>query len=123
MAFYDRVSRKAAKMIARYGRTTGITLVAMSTPTIRDPTKPWETTATESSESCTAVVIHYDEKLIDGTTIQRGDRQVIVAALGLNTPPNLNGAAVIDGVRYKIVNVQPLEPGGQALIYTLQVRQ
>lgn len=57
---------------------------------------------------------------IDGTLIRSTDRKITVEAGQIAPTPE--DKLVIGGVEHEIVAVMPLDPGGVALLYEIQVR-
>lgn len=90
-----------------------------------DPTKPWRAGESDYDdiEDLAGVFLSYDVKHIDGTLIQAGDQKILLAAGGLTLAPNLNGQAIRGSEVWKIVKIRQLNPAGQAILYTIQVRQ
>lgn len=65
------------------------------------------------------VFINYDDKHIDGTLVERGDRRLLMQARGMTTAPLLGD--VVDG--HRIIDVRPIAPKGVAIAYACQVRR
>lgn len=120
---YDAEIAMAQEMIAEAG--CPVELVRYETE--RDPTMPWRAAgARETVQETSAVFVSYDERYVDGTVIQSGDRKAYVPAAGLAKPPALNAFLRLGGVqgsRWKVVHVAPLDPGGVPILYVLQVRR
>lgn len=57
---------------------------------------------------------------IDGTLIRSTDRKITVEAGQIAPTPD--DKLLIGGVEHEIIAVMPLDPGGVALLYELQVR-
>lgn len=122
MATFSRAQESAQKLIKKNGRL--VELVSFGEPLPFDGATPWRADyAPEDVQTASAVFLSYAERLIDGTTIHEGDRKVLVAALGLASPPQLSGEVRVDEDRWKIVHVEILSPNGEDILYTLQVRQ
>lgn len=62
---------------------------------------------------------HRDE--IDGTLIQRGDVRFTVEATSI--VPATSDKVEIDGKPYSVIDVDQVSPGGEALLYKVQVRK
>ena len=67
-----------------------------------------------------AVVDNYSKALIDGTAVQAGDRRML--CVGIPEPSAGVDAIKLDGATYQVVSVDPLSPGGVAVLYEVQVR-
>lgn len=64
------------------------------------------------------------ERYFNGTLIQQNDKKVLLAGLATDVVPNINGTLVRkDGTEWKIVNVVTLDPNGQKVLHTMQVRR
>lgn len=67
------------------------------------------------------------ETFWNGTQVMQGDKKVLMAGAALAARVNINGEIhrVVDGVteKWKIINNKLLDPNGQRILYTLQVRQ
>lgn len=74
-----------------------------------------------TNHTCRGVISDYDERQIDGSLVQRGDRRVLLlgGSLPSSVVPAPNDEVTIEGTKYSIVNVRR-DPAGAS--YTLQVR-
>jgi hypothetical protein len=72
------------------------------------------------------VTVVYDEwrlSEIDGTLIRVGDLKILVASSGLTITPTPNDVfRDATGAEKSIINVEPLQPGGVAVMYVIQAR-
>jgi hypothetical protein len=124
---YDAAIALADALIRKKGQLVTLRGFTQAAPT--DPTKPWEPGAKTAVDQANvpAVFLDYAQKYIDGTQIQSGDQQVYLPALGLTAPPTVDGLILrVVGVvteLWKIMAVKPLNPAGDPIFYTLQVRQ
>ena len=62
----------------------------------------------------------YSDSEIDGTTILRGDRRLIIEALNIVRAPEVGDK--ISGTSEQILNVQTIRPGSTVVAYVCQVR-
>lgn len=80
----------------------------------------------DTDYSGTGVKFDYDAQLIDGTTIVRGDQQMLLSPLqrdGSPMPkPSVSDLIVIGTQKYAIRNVAELSPTDTSILYTLQLR-
>jgi hypothetical protein len=82
---------------------------------------PWQAAGAEASFPPMPCVIEgYHEREIDGESIRRGDRKVMLAATG--EAPRTGDRLVIGGRRWVAVDVAAEEPGGLPLFFVVQVR-
>lgn len=64
----------------------------------------------------------YPQSMVNGTTIQQSDLQVLVPALGLPFIPSTTDKIIIDGTVRSINHVAPNYSGDQVIFYNLQAR-
>jgi hypothetical protein len=110
-AIYDRFAARSAALLAKYGQTVRLTRAAGGYQDI----KGLEET--------------HDDKSIDGRVVERGDVKLHLAVT------DITGAAVAkpesdadrityaDGTVWLVKNACPTAPGGQVVLYTLQLRR
>jgi len=109
----------AKSLITRFGQT-----VTLQTFASVAGANPWDApTITKTEQSIEAVFLDYEQKYIDGTLIQAGDQRVFMPASGLNTYPQRESIISRGGDLWKVVNVSPLNPNGQNIMFELQVRK
>lgn len=88
--------------------------------TVRAGTEPWEPAAKIKTEySAKGFVTDYNERMIDGTIVQRGDKKVILLAGSCTTKPEPGDSVLIDSKYMTIVNVST-DPASAS--YSIQVR-
>lgn len=78
-------------------------------------------TITESTETGMGLPLNYSDREIDGVTVQQTDTKLILSAHGISKP-QINDNAEINGRSFTIKNVKELWPGGDAIMYTCQLR-
>lgn len=120
MNFYSEVAGTAQEMIAEFGRS--VTLRRNSEGTY-NPATDAISGATTTDVAVQAVFTEFKQKDIDGTLIQQGDKQVLVAAAALTSPPENNDILVDGSDQYRIIELMAIQPGDTALIYKVQVRR
>lgn len=113
------LEQTAVKLIAKFGRAA--TLLRKSL-TPDDPAAPWDSNDSEgASVAITAAFVKFNTQQIDGTVIQAGDQQALVAALA--TTPITDSDTILDGgKRWRILNVELVQPGAIEYLYKCQVR-
>jgi hypothetical protein len=116
MGFYDGLKATAAALLSSKGQ--GMELLSATAGTY-DPATG-SATETVSSSIVTGIAVNYPDREIDGTQVQRGDRIVLISAVG--AVPKASDVIVINGERNKVMNCKNLAPAGLAVMYTLQVR-
>ena len=125
MARFDSAIALAKKLIAKNGQS--VTLRSVVNVVAPDPTKPWTPGAnTNSDTTVNAVFLDYSHNHIDGTLIQTGDQKVLMPSTntaGSAIDPQIEGLIIRGTENWKIVNIKPLNPNGQSIMYELQVRK
>jgi hypothetical protein len=130
MGVYDSQIETARRLIAAKG---GPCTLVVTTSAV-DPAKPWDTRPvdTEQSTPCTGVFLRfktgeYGTTFANGDVIQQADRKVLVAAKDLAFSPKLKGYLVRNlpsgDENWAVVGIDTLDPNGEKILYTLQVRQ
>lgn len=115
---YDRFVSLAINQINDKGRI--VTLRSKLAGTY-DPIAGEITDGSNSDRSPKALFTEYAAKHVDGTIIQQGDKQVLIA--DVTAAPD-NNDILIDGTdEYAIVHVGAVQPGDTPVLYKLQVRR
>lgn len=109
----------AVKLINKFGRSAAL---LRKSDVLGDPAKPWDGAATEGvSETVQAVFVNYKGQQVDGTVIQAGDMQCLIAAkstTGIGTEDT-----IVDGTRkWRIISADLIQPGTIEYLWKLQVR-
>ena len=73
-----------------------------------------------SNFDATGVVVPYVERQINNTTILAGDLQATVRR---DYTPINSDVFIIDGGRYKVVNIETFKPSDSILCYRVQLRK
>lgn len=117
---YARLARTAQRLIDRFGKTETIKGY-FDTPNPSQPNRPGIRTFAELTPR--AVFLNIEAKLIDGTLVKAGDMKVLVGAVSPALDPKITGTITRGDEVWSIVKIEPLNPGGIKLLYTLQVRK
>lgn len=80
-----------------------------------------ESLITTTSETVTGVMFDYGEKEINGTTIVRGDKKLLVTPIGVSII-ELGDTVTVNGKDYIITIVTETNPAGTNLMYELSIR-
>jgi hypothetical protein len=119
VSVYTRPAATALKLLRKFGQFMTLT---QRTTGDYDPATG-SASVTESGQTVTGAVFDFPSKLIDGTRILTGDKEVLIAASGLTlTPAPGMKLTDADGNVFEVITAQPLAPAGEAVIHTLQVR-
>lgn len=125
MGEYDSAIELAKRLIAEKGQDA--TLRNLTPGSLADSNKPWKPGATTNvDKTVRAVFLGYAQKFIDGTSIKTGDQRVLMAATdtsGAAVAPQVDGLVLRGSEKWKIIAIKPLNPAGEPIMYTVQVRQ
>ena len=127
MGVYDGERQDALDLIREFGEQATIRVFTEA----RDPDKEWEAADPSYVDISTAAVFlnfsdnnSSGERYWNGTLVHQGDKKVFVAAKGLSGNPNLHAQVIrADGSKWTVHNLKLLDPNGEKILYTLQVRQ
>lgn len=119
MAFdYSSFQSIAISEIANKGQS--LTLTRVTTGAFNPATSEITGDST-ADETIKAVVTEFKEKQIDGSTVQRGDKLLLVSPDF--DAPTLKDKITISGLEYSIINVDTVSPAGVDILYKIQVRR
>ena len=81
---------------------------------------------TETTKTIHAVETEYNLKEMSGSSVQEGDRKLLLSALDASgnvyTAPTLADRIKIGNEYYKIVTIYPISPGNTTLMYEVFIR-
>jgi len=122
---FDDEIRTTVELIAENGENATLTVM-----TTTDGDDPWDPGIPgEQNETARMVFLNFKgstsgETYWNGLLVQQGDKKVLLAAGATALAPNLNALITrADGTKWKVVNLTRLDPNGQQILYTMQVRQ
>lgn len=122
MAEYDSSIDLAERLIKKKGQLVSIRQTTLSAPP--DDTQPWKTGAASTNDTDVyGVFLEYSKRDIDGEKIKQGDQRVYVPAKDLSIIPQPDDMLIRDTEIWHIQAVNELNPGGQLVMYDLQVRR
>lgn len=116
-AFYDRMQATATRLIGRYGYAAQLKRAGAPTGPAYDP-QPAQPTL----HSCTVVETEYSLTNRDATLVQKGDKLGLIST-AIDSAPLLSDQLMLADGTYNFVDLQPLSPGGQALLYEFHCRK
>lgn len=122
---YTATAAKAAAMLRKAG--CAMTL-RVTTPGTYDPETGMESGAVAVDHACVGILQAPQSKgfgntWLDGTQIQAGDVQALLAASGLAVTPKAGDSLTVGADIYTVVTVQTTQPGGVALLHKLVGRK
>ena len=118
---YDKTAASALRMLANAGAACTITRQGVGQGGYNPDTGTFDPAPAPLVQTGTAAVFPYPEKLIDGTTVLRGDHKAYVAPQ-LDWAPRATDTMTWQGKGYTVISVDTLAPAGRVVLYTLQVR-
>lgn len=116
-AFYDRLASTATRLIGRYGYATQLERDGAPTGPPYNP-QPGPPTL----HACKVVELDYSLTNRDTTLVLQGDKLGLIS-IDVDTAPALTDRILLSGVRYHFIDLQPLSPGGQVLLYEFHARK
>lgn len=91
-----------------------------------DPATGQTGASSDNDETVRAVLVNYDNREVDGTEIQRGDRQALISAVDSTgasiTQPQTNDKLIGEGDQATVVNARVVKSGSSVIGYICQVR-
>jgi hypothetical protein len=120
---WEAIAAEVDAALKSVGTTdAGFTAVlSQTTASGGDPWDPGSGTPATVNTDVTIVVSEYALSEIDGTTIQAGDRKVLMTATA-GVEPKPSNVLTISGRAYTVINSMPLAPAGIAVMYEVQAR-
>lgn len=119
MAFYDEMAVLALDLIAEFGQP--VTL-RDTQPAEYDPDNPGGGDVVIEQAAQGIMLDYTGQEFQNNTLIQRGDKKLKVAALGLEWKPKPLVQAEVQGKAWTVINFNEINPAGTPLVYELQVR-
>lgn len=117
MSFYQDMADVALELLDEFGaavtlqRTTGASV---------DPVTGEITSGTDASVVTTGLIKPYPDRMIDGTRILQGDRELVLSD---EQTPVASDKIVVGGENWSIVNIKTISPAGIPVCYFCQVRK
>ncbi len=116
-AFYARMQATAERLIARFGYVTQLERDGAPTGPPHNP-QPGE----PSRHDCTVVDLEYSLTDRDTTLVQQGDKLGLIST-AVDIQPGKDDRLLLGGQLYHLIDLQPLSPGGQVLLYEFHARR
>jgi len=118
VTFYAGLADTAARLLADKGQTISF---SRQTGATFDPVLGAESGGSLTAFTGNGAAFGYNNAEIDGTVVQRGDVRLIVEST--STVPEQNDECTVDSVVYRVMNVEPISPGGTTVINKIQLRK
>lgn len=125
MSFANRMQKVATKLLTKFDeRETPIKLIVLGVGTVFDYDLGEYVTAANTEYDCTGVAITVSQSLVNGTTIQAGDKMVTVS-VNVGVVPTTADKLLIDGQQWSIVDTPHADYTGidKAIVYKMQARK
>lgn len=117
-AFYDRLEATARRLIKDKGFAAELVREGEPTGPAHDP-QPGAPTR----HPCWIVETGYSQTNRNETLVLQGDKLGIISTEGLDIVPTRDDDLDIGGDVYHFIDLQPLRPGGQTLLYEFHARR
>lgn len=122
---YSKPALTADRLLKRFGT---LALLRRGAVAVYDPNTGGPSASTSVDEPITACCFDYEEKVIDGSLIQRGDKQAFVSVFAPATgdkllEPRAGDAFIWLNETYTIVRHKELSPAGTNVLFEYQVRK
>ncbi|MGY5941545.1 hypothetical protein [Stenotrophomonas forensis] len=115
--FYDRMQATAERLIARFGYATQLERDGAPTGPPHNP-QPGPPTR----HDCTVVDLDYSLTDRDTTLVQQGDKLGLIST-AIDIKPGKDDRLLLGDQLYHFIDLQPLSPGGQVLLYEFHARR
>ncbi|WP_313242157.1 hypothetical protein [Stenotrophomonas sp.] len=115
--FYDRIQATATRLIDRYGYACKLQRDGAPTGPPHNP-QPGPATQHDSI----VVEIEYSLTNRDATLVLQGDKLGLIST-ATDIVPTKDDGILLGGQLYHFIDVQPLSPGGQVLLYEFHARR
>lgn len=115
--FYNRMQATAERLIARYGYASQLERDGAPTGPPHNP-QPGPPT----QHDCKVVELEYSLTDRDTTLVLKGDKLGLIST-AIDVAPAMGDRLALGGNVYHFVDVQPLSPGGQVLLYEFHARR
>lgn len=116
MSFYSNLSATAKRLLAKYGQ---IVTVSRQSGGTFDPITGAVTGDTQTTFTPNVAVFDYETIQVDGKSIQVGDKRLIMES---TTAPKIGDIITLSDGDMTCVDFSTLAPGGEVVIYELQIR-
>lgn len=122
MGGYTKARALALRLIGKKGRAIQVRRIENAAPA--EPGKPWSKGRDSSDHATTGVFLAYKQKRQEGASIKVADQEVLIPAADLDFVPTTKDKIIdTNGSVWNIVGVDPLQPGDEAVVFTVQVRR
>jgi len=114
---YSKSAQTALKLLTRFG---GEITLSRKTGDSVDPITGVVAAGTDTSVTTTGLLKPYSDKMIDGTRILTGDKELV---LSNEQTPLPSDKPIIDGEEWSIVAIKTIKPFDTVVVFFCQVRK
>lgn len=118
-SFYGEMAADVVEILAEFGQP--VTVAIVSPTTVYDPATSTNVNTTTNYPAVGAI-FDLNDREINGTLVQVGDKRVYVSAVGIPTP-KVDDRVIVEGVTYRVINPNRIGPAGVAVLHNLLVRK
>ena len=115
MSLYSRLAATADKQIKDKGRD--VTLRSVDEGSY-DPQADSFTGQSNTDTIIKAVITNFQKDEVDGQLVLQGDKRALMTTL-----PAINDKIIDGSTHYRVVSVEDIDPGTQAVLYKVQLRR
>lgn len=117
---YTKMAATTLRLITENGATWTIKREVKGT---YNPATNAQTVSSTTSYTVTGLLKEYNDRLMGGENIRKGDKRLLIAATDIAVEPTTHDQANDGTYDWKIVSIKKTKPGDTNLLYELQVRQ
>jgi len=117
VGFYDDMQVMGNELITEFGQTVTISRITVGT---YNPDTGAATT-TPATQTGKGIVEEYSAREIDGTNILRGDKRLMLSAVGISRP-QINDTVSLSSIVHVIKEVAEINPAGTPVVYICNIR-
>jgi hypothetical protein len=117
--FYAEMAADVVELLTEFGQPVTVTIV--SPDSVYDPSTSTNVNP-EANYPAVGAIFDLNDREINGTLMQVGDKRIYVSAVGVPTV-RLDDRVTIGGETFRVVNPNTIGPAGAAVLYDLHVRK
>lgn len=120
MAFdYGKIATLADSLLAEYGQSV---LIISRLEGEYDPASGEVLMATETNQTGKGLLMDYGQAMIDGSTIQSGDKQLFLSVVGITPPKVGDRVTTTDSKTRTITSIKDYNPAGASVMLDCNLR-
>lgn len=121
MTFYSNLAETAARLLAKYGQDV---IVYRANPAAYD-TSSSSAAAPELGQTFKGLPLDVDSGVrnVQGNQVEADDKMLLLEAGAQPKTQDVIAVPALNNVRYTVLSVKTLSPGGTAVIYEAHIRK